>query len=169
MARQTPPGARSHRGSAARTQTPPGRPLEVTGNRHTRGMVATCTQVHGQNPAYRPTHHHFSGLAVFEHHMVAHRLARVEHARITRLHSRASWGWGGRTPSIGVERTTRSPEQAKECVVQPRFWREMDPDRRTSFVGGLFFLFTFIHIAVVLLYDPVLDKARFTLGAGDDS
>jgi hypothetical protein len=45
----------------------------------------------------------------------------------------------------------------------------MDPDRRTSFVGGLFFLFTFVHIAVVLLYDPVLDKAKFILGAGDDS
>jgi hypothetical protein len=51
----------------------------------------------------------------------------------------------------------------------PKFWREMDPDRRTSFIGGLFFLFTFLHLPVVVLYDPILDKAQFILGAGDDS
>ena len=40
-ARQTPPGARSDRGRAARPQTPPGRPLEPASNRRPRWMVAT--------------------------------------------------------------------------------------------------------------------------------
>ena len=41
VARQTPSGARSDRGRAARPQTPPGRPLESAGNRRPRGMAAT--------------------------------------------------------------------------------------------------------------------------------
>ena len=40
MAWQTPPGARSDRGRAARPPTPPGRPLELSGNRQPRGMAA---------------------------------------------------------------------------------------------------------------------------------
>src|SRR4029079_11534421 len=40
VARQTPPGARPDRGSAARTQTPPGGLLEPAGNRRPRGMAA---------------------------------------------------------------------------------------------------------------------------------
>ena len=40
VARQTPPGARPDRGSAARTSTPPGGLLEPAGNRRPRGMAA---------------------------------------------------------------------------------------------------------------------------------
>jgi hypothetical protein len=40
VARQTPPGARPDRGSAARTPTPPGGPLEPAGNCRPRGMAA---------------------------------------------------------------------------------------------------------------------------------
>ncbi len=48
-ARQTPLGARSRRRRAARS-TFPGRPL--------RWMTIQASQGAGQNPAYRPTHHH---------------------------------------------------------------------------------------------------------------
>jgi len=44
-----------------------------------------------------------------------------------------------------------------------------DPTRAISLIGGLFFLLTFIHVAILFLYDGVLNDTNFVLGAGDDT
>lgn len=45
-----------------------------------------------------------------------------------------------------------------------------DPTRRTAFVGGLFYLITFVSsIPALVLLGPVLDNPDFILGAGSDT
>ncbi len=41
--------------------------------------------------------------------------------------------------------------------------------RKISLVAGIFFLLTFVHVAILPLYDEVLTDANFILGAGDDT
>src|SRR5918999_1281473 len=44
-----------------------------------------------------------------------------------------------------------------------------DATRKLSLVAGIFFLLTFVHVAILPLYDEVLNNADFILGAGDDT
>jgi hypothetical protein len=41
--------------------------------------------------------------------------------------------------------------------------------RKLSLVAGIFFLLTFVHVAILPLYDEVLTNPDFILGAGDDT
>lgn len=45
----------------------------------------------------------------------------------------------------------------------------MKPSRKISLVAGIFFLLTFIHVAILPLYDDILNDPDFVLGAGDDT
>jgi hypothetical protein len=45
----------------------------------------------------------------------------------------------------------------------------MSPTRKIALVGGLFFALTFIHVLILPLYDGILNKPDFVLGAGDDT
>jgi hypothetical protein len=41
--------------------------------------------------------------------------------------------------------------------------------RRISLTAGIFFLLTFVHVAILPLYDDVLNNEDFILGVGDDT
>jgi hypothetical protein len=43
----------------------------------------------------------------------------------------------------------------------------MEPTRRISLVAGIFFLLTFVHVAILFLYEDILTKPDFILGNGD--
>ncbi len=43
---------------------------------------------------------------------------------------------------------------------------EADATRRLSLVAGIFFLLTFVHVAIFPFYDGVLNNSNFILGAG---
>jgi hypothetical protein len=43
----------------------------------------------------------------------------------------------------------------------------MSSSRKLSLVAGTFFLLTFVHVAILPLYDEVLNNPDFVLGAGD--
>lgn len=43
----------------------------------------------------------------------------------------------------------------------------MDSARKISLVAGIFFLLTFVHVAILPLYDDILDNPNFILGEGD--
>ena len=42
----------------------------------------------------------------------------------------------------------------------------MSRSRKISLVGGIFFLLTFVHVAILPLYDEILTNTDFILGAG---
>jgi hypothetical protein len=44
---------------------------------------------------------------------------------------------------------------------------EADATRKLSLVAGIFFLLTFVHAAILPLYDGILNDANFILGSGD--
>jgi hypothetical protein len=44
-----------------------------------------------------------------------------------------------------------------------------DSARKISLIGGIFFLLTFAHVAILPLYDGILNNPNFILGAGDDT
>jgi hypothetical protein len=44
---------------------------------------------------------------------------------------------------------------------------QANPARKISLVAGIFFLLTFVHVAILPLYDEVLNNPDFILGAGD--
>jgi hypothetical protein len=47
-------------------------------------------------------------------------------------------------------------------------YQEAEPNwRRVSLIAGIFFLLTFVHVAILPLYDEVLSNPDFILGAGD--
>jgi len=46
---------------------------------------------------------------------------------------------------------------------------QADPTRKISLIADIFFLLTFVHVAILPLYDGVLNNADFILGAGDDT
>jgi hypothetical protein len=44
---------------------------------------------------------------------------------------------------------------------------EVDVTRKISLVAGLFFLLTFVHVAILFLYEDILTNPNFILGDGD--
>ena len=46
---------------------------------------------------------------------------------------------------------------------------QSDATRKISLIGGIFFLLTFVHVAILPLYNEVLTNPDFILGAGEDT